>query len=85
MFSGAEKFRLADYYLPSGVVLDIGGGEDRQGRGGGGGDGSVEPAVDFPLAGGVVSVWNRLPSVSPGGSAGVREDHPDVPETPGGC
>jgi hypothetical protein len=39
------------------VIVDVGGGEDRLGRGGG--DGPVESAADSPLAGGVVAVWNR--------------------------
>ena len=48
------------------VVVDVGGGEDGVGRGGG--DRSVEPSADFPLAGGVMSVWDRLHSKSPRGS-----------------
>src|SRR3954468_6395208 len=47
--------------------MDVGGGEDRLGRGGG--DRPVEPASDFPLAGGVVSVWNRFHSKSPRSAA----------------
>ena len=39
------------------LVVDVRGGEDRLGRGCG--DRAVEPSADFPLAGGVVPVWNR--------------------------
>src|SRR5262249_20939100 len=49
------------------LVVDVGGGEDGVGRGSG--DGPVEPAAEFPLAGGVVSVWNRFHSKSPWGRA----------------
>ncbi len=49
------------------IVVDIGGGEDWVGRWGG--DRTVESAADFPLAGGVVSVWNRFHSKSPRGRA----------------
>jgi len=41
------------------VEMEVGCGEDRPWRGCG--DGLVEPVADSPLAGGVVSVWNRLP------------------------
>src|SRR5208282_5336026 len=52
--------------LGGGLVVDVGGGEDRHGRRRR--DRSIEPAVDFPLAGGVMAVWNRLRSKSPGDS-----------------
>ena len=45
------------------ILMDVGGGEDRVRRGGG--DGPVESLADLPLAGGVVSMWNRLHSKSP--------------------
>ena len=68
--------------LGGGLVVDVGGGEDRLGRGCG--DGSVEPAADFALAGGVVAVWNRLHSKSPCGFGhGICVGRSNVPETPG--
>ncbi len=45
------------------VIVDVGCGEDGLGRGCG--DGFVEPLTDFPLAVGVVTVWNRFHSKSP--------------------
>lgn len=51
--------------LGGGVVVDVGGGEDRIGRGCS--DRSIESLADFALAGGMVSVWNRLHSKSPCG------------------
>src|SRR5512135_3185072 len=53
--------------LGGGIVMDVGGGEDRVGRGCS--DGPVESAADFPPAGGVVPVWNRFHSKSPRGWA----------------
>jgi hypothetical protein len=47
------------------LVLDVDGSDDRLWRGGG--DGSVEAAPDFALAGGVMAVWNRFHSKSPRG------------------
>jgi hypothetical protein len=62
--------------------MDVGCGEDRPWRGCG--DGHVEPVADFPLAGGVVSVWSRLHSKSPRGFGhGIHVDQSNVPDTPG--
>src|SRR5262249_58062060 len=65
-----------------GLVVDVGGGEDR--LGGGRGDRAIEPASDFALAGGVVAVWNRLHSKSPrDGGRGICVPRSNVPAIPG--
>ena len=47
-------------------------------------DGPVEPEADFPLADGVVLVWNRYHSKSPCGFGhGICVGRSNVPETPG--
>ena len=68
--------------LGGAFVMDVRGGEDRLGRRCG--DRAVEPQADFALAGGVVSVWNRLHSKSPCGLGhGIGVGQSNVPETPG--
>src|SRR5260370_31157425 len=63
-------------------VLDVGRGDDRLWRWRC--DGSIEPAADFPLAGGVMAMWNGVHSKSPWGDApGISEDRSKVPETTG--
>jgi hypothetical protein len=49
--------------LGRGFVLDVAGRDDRIGRRGG--DRPIEPSSNFPLAGGVMAVWNRFHSKSP--------------------
>jgi hypothetical protein len=64
------------------LVVEIRRGEDGHGRGRV--DGSVEPLSDFPVAGGVVLVWNRYHSKSPCGFGhGICVGRSNVPETPG--
>src|SRR4029079_3013645 len=64
------------------LVVDVRGGEDRLRRGCG--DGPIEPLPDFPLAGGMVSVWNRLHSKSPWEFGhGICVGRSNVPQTPG--
>ena len=66
----------------SDFVVEIRGGEDGHGRGRM--DGPVEPEADFPLAGGVVLVWNRYHSKSPCGYGHeICVGRSNVPETPG--
>ncbi len=63
-------------------IVDVGGGEDRVDRGGG--DRSIEPATDFPLAGGVMAVWKRFHLKSPVGLGRWNEmSHSTVPQFPG--
>ena len=80
--NGADPTAGDGLCLGGGLVADVRGGEDRLRRGCGGG--SIEPLADFPLAGGVVSVWNRFHSKSPCGlGQGICVGRSNVPETPG--
>lgn len=64
-WNGADAPAGDSLGLGGGVVVDVRGGEDRIRRGCS--DGSIEPLADFALAGGMMSVWNRLHSKSPCG------------------
>jgi hypothetical protein len=65
--NGADPAAGDGLCLGGGLVVEVRGREDRLRRGCG--DGPIEPLADFPLAGGVVSVWNRFHSKSPWGWA----------------
>ena len=67
---GADAAAGDGFCLGRGFVVDVAGGDDRIGRRCG--DRPIEPSSNFPLAGGVMAVWNRFHSKSPWG------DRPEI-------
>jgi hypothetical protein len=79
---GTDAARGDGASLVGDVIVDIRCGEDGLWRWGG--DGPIEPLANFPLAVGVMSVWNRAHSKSPCGLGhGICVGQSNVPETPG--